>query len=224
MKARILSLSILSTIGVMNTAYAEKDTFVGIELGSATTDLNVKSEDGYELIDDKEDSTYLGFRLGTYLQPNIRVSGVIGGSSYGEKVKNAGYRNSENIDMDVNVIEFMGYIDYVHSLNESFSLFVGPHVGFTSISIDYDYEYNDGSNRWKDSSETESKSSLSYGAQTGAIFKPNDRFSLEAGVRYTVLNYDEHLDEDWYWGWRDVEFDVKAKDMTKFYLSANYHF
>ncbi len=232
MKSRVLSFAIFSfsALGLASAAHAGNDVFAGIEAGTARTDLNVKTDDGYKLIDGPENSGYFGIRFGAYLQPNFRVTGVLGYSEYDAKGNNYGVDNKKNVEIEVETLEMMAYFDYVHNINESIALFAGPHIGFTSISVDYDFRHKDywGSGRdYRDNYETESKSSFSYGAQAGSIYKLNDHFSVEAGVRYTVLNYDEKLDDDWNWSLNyknDDEFHVKAKDMTKFYLSANYHF
>ncbi|MCK6262054.1 porin family protein [Vibrio sp. ZSDE26] len=214
MKNTLLALTIatLAAPSVMATEY-----FVGGGLGyhSATTEIKA----GGESRDKKSKGSAFHIRGGAYLAENHRVTGTINFTGDNDLINSGVYDISgEGFDMETNIdlaqTEFLISYDYIHNLNEKFSVFGGATIGMVKNKLTIDHtDFDDSDYSFKESGD---ESDFVYGLQAGVQYKITNEISADLQYRHMFESYSETGPND------VVKYSIPNN--SEFTISLDYRF
>lgn len=176
---------ILATIIAALTAPSAiaNDIFIGGGIGSHSTKAEIS---GYGLKESKTaNNAAFHIRAGTYLTENHRLTGTINFVGQDELLS-ASY-GQESISADLGQTEFLFSYDYVHSINEDFSLFGGGSAGFINNKLDANY--TDQSAPQNNISASENETDFTLGFQVGGQYKIDKNLSADLQYRRMFESY-----------------------------------
>lgn len=144
-------------------------------------------------------------RGGAYIQENHRITGTINFTNDNELIDYE-FAEGDVTTLDLRQTEFLISYDYVHALNNDFSVFGGASTGFVTNKATLDntiYGEDKGS-------ETD----FVYGLQAGVQYKIMKNVSADLQYRHMFESYSES------------EFGVKASvpNNSEFTVSVDYRF
>lgn len=180
MKKIVLAV-LIGSCGLMG---AENVTFIGASIGNT----ELKTSTGAGKFDSKNDDTHFTGTLGQYIGENGRVS-----LSYTYVEPTGQVQHSDGVSLALDFI--------LPVVEDTFSLYVGPVVGYTrfeeeSLGLNLDL------------------SGVHYGAQAGAIVRIVKNIEIEGGYRYLVETGSDSI----------LGVDVDADDLRMWYVGANFRF
>jgi len=180
MKKIVLAV-LLTGCGLMG---AENVGFIGASIGNAELKTSIGAGD----FESKHDDTHYTATLGQYVGENGRVS-----LSYTYVEPTGNVQNSDGASLAFDFI--------IPVVENTFSLYVGPVVGYTrfeaeSAGVELDL------------------SGMHYGAQAGAIVRIVKNIEIEGGYRYLVETGSDTV----------LGVDVDADDVRMWYVGANFRF
>lgn len=178
---------------------AEKDWFVGMEIGHSTMDYSY-TYSGYTTRSGTEDTSggHQAIKLGKYFGNNIRASLSL-------------FRYNEEADVDVNT-QTLG-IDYLIG-DGAFKPFIG--VGISRFTYK---ETGFGSGYSKDSIELKD---TALGIQFGGLYEINKNWDIEAGYRILKTNGSDTVT---YTPTNpDLKIAIESDDSKQWFIGVNYNF
>lgn len=157
----------------------------------------------------KESKTAKGaafhIRGGAYIQENHRITGTVNFTGDNELV-NYNWGQGDVTTLDLNQTEFLVSYDYVHALNNDFSIFGGASTGFVKNKLTIkDTEFG---------KESGSETDFVFGLQAGVQYQIIKNVSADFQYRHMFESYSES------------ELGVKASvpNNSEFTVSVDYRF
>ncbi|MEL0610249.1 porin family protein [Vibrio echinoideorum] len=124
-------------------------------------------------------------RGGAYIQENHRITGTINFTGDNELV-NFNWGQGDVTTLDLNQTEFLVSYDYVHALNNDFSVFGGASTGFVTNKLTIkDTELG---------KESGSETDFVFGLQAGVQYKIMKNISADLQYRHMFESYSESVD------------------------------
>ncbi|TCV31610.1 porin family protein [Vibrio crassostreae] len=157
----------------------------------------------------KESETAKGtafhIRGGAYIQENHRITGTVNFTGDNELV-NYNWGQGDVTTLDLNQTEFLVSYDYVHALNNDFSVFGGASTGFVKNKLTIkDTEFG---------KESGSETDFVFGLQAGVQYKIMKNVSADFQYRHMFESYSESV--------KDVKLSVPNN--SEFTVSVDYRF
>ncbi|WP_047049222.1 outer membrane beta-barrel protein [Vibrio mexicanus] len=199
----VLSLAILAAVAAPSTYATSVDYFVGGGMGYHSATVKVEDGDG-DIHKETAKGAAFHIRGGAYIAEDHRLT--LTANFTGDNELDALYIGDAWAKAELAQTEWLASYDYVHGLNEDFSIFGGATVGYIK---------NKGiirGNVGEDFKHSESESDFAFGGQVGVQYHVAQNVSIDGTYRYMGTSY------------KSKEFADKVSNHSEFIVSLDYRF
>ncbi|MGF1721676.1 porin family protein [Vibrio kyushuensis] len=203
---KVIGLALLAAVSAPSAFATSAEYFVGGGLGyhSANTKL---SYEGYSLKNDASGAAF-HVRGGVYLEENHRLTLTANFTGDNTIISNS-YEDGDWLKAELAQTEWLASYDYVHSINNEFSVFGGVTAGFTKNKLTASGE------EWgRAFNESGSETDLTLGAQAGVQYKLTKNVSVDGTYRYMGTSWEE----------KESGLRAAVDNHSEFSISLDYRF
>ncbi|MGF1697523.1 porin family protein [Vibrio lamellibrachiae] len=198
---KVIGLALLAAVSAPSAFATSVDYFAGGGFGSHSSTLKVDAADWKE--SDRAGAFHI--RGGAYINNVHRVTLTANFAGDNELFSVAHEPSGISLKGEYDQNEWFASYDYVHSLNEKFSIFGGVTAGLTKNKVTFTYEDDLGKEKHK-----ESETDFTLGAQVGVQYALTNELSIDGTYRHMGTSYKDDL--------------IKVDNHSEFAISLDYRF